>query len=328
MPTNLPPEYYEIDKRLRDAQTPTEKVSLLEDLISVVPKHKGTDHLRAGLRRQLSKLKEEAQTRKRIGGHASSFHIEREGAGQVAVIGPTNVGKSALVTALTNAAPEVSPAPYTTWKAVPGMMPFENIQVQLIDTPPISREFIEPGFFDLLRRVDILLLVLDLQADPLEQLDETLTLLAEHRLHPLHARPAAPENPRLVYLPFILLANKCDDPSLDELFDLCAELLDPGWTLLPISALTARNFDRLKRLVYERLGIIRVYARPPGKDPDLERPFVLKQGSTVTDLAQKVHRDFYEKLKSARIWGSGLFDGQMVQRDYLLQDGDIVELRI
>jgi ribosome-interacting GTPase 1 len=330
MPTNLPPEYFEVDKRYREAQAPEEKVALLEELISTVPKHKGTDKLRADLRRQLSKLKEEAQAHagKKHGGHASIFVIEREGAGQAALVGATNVGKSALLRALTNAEPEVSPAPYTTWRPMPGMMPIEDIQVQLVDTPPMDRDYVEPGLFDLIRRTDVILLVVDLQADPLEQLELTLDLLQAHRIAPAHLKARFLPEQRMVLIPTILLANKCDDESMDELFEVCCEILEGEWPILPVSALTGRNFDRLKRLVYERLEIIRVYARPPGKEPDLERPFVLKKGSTVAELARKVHRDFYENLKSARVWGSSAFEGQMVQRDYRLQDGDIVELRV
>ena len=89
------------------------RAALLEEMYSLVPKHKGTDHLRADLRRQLSRLKDEAQARKKHGSHQETYHVDREGAGQAVVIGPGNVGKSALITALTRAQPEVSPAPYT-----------------------------------------------------------------------------------------------------------------------------------------------------------------------------------------------------------------------
>jgi hypothetical protein len=328
MPTNLPPDYYEIEKRFREAESPAEKAALLEQMYSVVPKHKGTDHLRADLRRQISKLKEEAQqARKKHGGHAPVFHIEKEGAGQVAVIGATNVGKSALVTALTKAEPEISPAPYTTWKPTPGMMAVENVQVQLVDTPPLGGEFVEPGLFDLVRRSDLVLLLVDLQADPLQQLTDTLAALAEHRIAPLSLKGQYAGVERMTFAPFLILANKVDDPTQDEDFAVLCELFEGECPLLPVSALRERNFDELKQRVFEQLNIIRVYARPPGKEPDLERPFVLKKGSTIEELAGKIHRDFYEKLKTARVWGSTAFPGQMVQRDYVLQDGDIVELR-
>lgn len=328
MPTNLPPEYFEVDKRFRQAQDPAEKVALLEELIATVPKHKGTDKLRADLRRQLSKLREEAQARKKHGVHQPIFYIEREGAGQAVLIGPTNVGKSALVAALTHAEPEVSQSPYTTRKPVPGMMPVENVQVQLVDTPPMDRDYVEPWLFDLVRRTDLILLVVDLQADPPEQLEGTLALLEEHRIAPSHLRERYSAEQRMTFIPLIVLVNKCDNESMDDLFEVCCEMLEGEWPKIPVSALTGRNFERLKRMVFERLEIIRVYAKPPGKEADLEKPFVLKKGSTITDLGGKIHRDFFEKLKTARVWGSTAFEGQMVQRDYVLQDGDIVELRV
>lgn len=329
MPTNLPPESQEAEKRYREATDPAEKIELLEAFIATIPKHKGTDHLRADLRRSLAKLKSEAQTnKKKRSPQAPAFHIEKEGAGQVVLLGPTNVGKSALLAALTNAEPDISMAPYTTWTPMPGMMPIENIQVQLIDTPPLDREYVELLLFDLVRHADLILLVVDLQADPLKQLTDALLMLAEHRIAPQgwSQRLQVPE--RTIYLPLLIVANKCDDETMDEDYDVFCELFEGECPVLPVSALTGRNFDALKHAVFERLCIVRAYAQPPGKDPDLQRPFVLKKGSTVLDLARKVHRDYYENLKYARIWGSAAFDGQMVQRDYILQDGDIVELRI
>lgn len=328
MPTNLPPEYFEVEKRYRAAQTPSEKVALLEELIGTVPKHKGTDKLRADLRRQLSKLKEEAQTHKKRSAHHTSFHIEREGAGQVMVIGPTNAGKSSLVAALTHAEPEVGPAPYTTWKPVPGMMEVEGVQVQLIDTPSIDRDYLEPELFDLIRRSDLLLLVVDLLEDPLRQLDETLSLLDQHNIVPVQFRLDEQKPVHIAYLPLVVAINKYDSESMDELLDICCELLQGQWQMAAVSAETGRNLEVLKSLIFKNLEIIRVYAKPPGKEADLERPFALKRGSTVNDLAGKVHRDFLDKLKSARVWGSTAFAGQPVPRDYVLQDGDIVELRI
>jgi ribosome-interacting GTPase 1 len=297
-------------------------------MYALVPKHKGTDHLRADMRRQLSKLNQEAQAQKKKGGHASTYHVEREGAGQAVLIGPSNVGKSALLAALTHAEPEVSSVPYTTWRPLPGMMPVMDIQVQLIDTPSMEAQIAEPGLFVLARQSDLALLVVDLQADPLQQIADTLLLLRQHRLAPRPRQGIPLENPeRLTYLPFLVLVNKYDDESVDELFSICCELLEADWPIIPVSALTGRNFDPFKMLVFEQLGIVRVYAKPPGQDADLLRPFVLKQGGTVIDMARKVHRDFYEHLKFARVWGSVEFDGQMVTRDYVLHDGDIVELR-
>src|SRR4030042_4504903 len=158
MPTNLPPEYFEADKRFRAAQSTAEKIARLEELMGTIPKHKGTDKLRADYRRRLSKLKEAVQTKKRPGRQESAYNLDKEGAGQVVVAGPPNAGKSAPVRATTNAPPKASEAPFTTWEPTPGMMPYEDVQVQLIDTPPLNEEYMEAGLLDLLRRADLILL--------------------------------------------------------------------------------------------------------------------------------------------------------------------------
>jgi ribosome-interacting GTPase 1 len=328
MPTNLPPEALEAEQRYRAAQSVAEKIASLEEFISAIPKHKGTDKLRADLRKRLSKLKSAAQSQKKVSRQESPFQIDKEGAGQVVVVGPANVGKSALVAALTNATPEVADYPYTTWTPTPGMMPMENIQIQLIDTPPLNRDYVEPELIELIRRSDLILLVVDLQGYPIQQLEDTIALLQENRIMPHHLKDRYTEQRLLTFLPLLVLVNKNDDQSTDEDFEVLCELFEEAWPLLPVSATTGRNLERLKQVVFERLEIIRVYSKPPGKEPDLNAPFVLKKGSTVEEFAGKVHQDFLEQLKSARVWGSGVYDGQMVGRDHILHDGDVVELRI
>ncbi len=328
MPTNLPAEYFEAEKRYRAARSTAEKIACLEELLSAIPKHKGTDKLRADFRRKLSKLKDAAQARKKVGKRESAFHIDREGAGQVVVVGPTNVGKSALLAALTRATPEVADAPFTTWQPTPGMMPMENLQIQLIDTPPLNRDFVEPELLDLIRRSDLILLVVDLQTDPIGQLEDTIALLEEHRIMPGHRQGRHTEQRRLTFVPLLVLVNKYDDENSDEDFEIFRELLEHDWPLLPVSATTGRNLERLKQVVFDRLEIMRVYSKPPGREPDLTAPFILRRGSTVEDFALGVHQDFFENLKTARVWGSAAYDGQMVGRDHVLHDGDVVELRI
>jgi ribosome-interacting GTPase 1 len=327
MPTNLPAEYYKVEDRFKVATSPEEKITLLEELISTVPKHKGTDKLRADLRRRLSKLRSGAQGQKKLSRRVSAFQVGREGAGQVAVVGPTNVGKSALVTALTNASPEVAEQPFTTWTPTPGMMLVDNVQIQLIDTPPLNREYVEPALMDLIRRADLILLLVDLQADPIGQLEETLALLGEHNIVSEGSQKADVPAHRVTVLPVLLVVNRNDDPDTDEDFGILCELLGEEWLPLPISAKNGRNLDALKQAVFDELELIRVYAKPPFKEADLSAPFVMKRGGTVEEFAGKVHKDFYQQLKSARIWGSGVFDGQLVGRDHVLQDGDVVELR-
>jgi len=327
MPANLPPEYFEVERRYKAAQSNEEGISLLEELISTIPKHKGTDKLRADLRKRLSKMKDAAQAqKKKAGRHESAYHIEREGAGRAVLVGAPNVGKSSLVEALTHATPKISEAPFTTWNPTPGMMLVENIQIQLIDTPPLSREHIEPEMMDMLRTSDLILLTIDLKAFPFEQLEDALAILQEHHVEPI--RNQKDEEQRTAYLPFILVVNKDDDEKSDEDFQAFCELLEEDWNLTSVSATTGRNLDKLKQAVFKELHIIRVYSKPPGKDANLTSPFVLKKGSTLEEFAEKVHHDFVKNLKSARVWGSAAHDGQQVGRDHVLQDGDVVELHL
>lgn len=328
MPTNLPPEYFEVDKRYRAATSPAEKIACIEEMLSIIPKHKGTDKLRGDLRRRLSKLKTASQAKKGVSRRESAYRIDKEGAGQVAVVGPANVGKSALVATLTNATPEVADFPFTTWKPTPGMMPVENIQIQLVDTPPLNRDFVEPELLDLIRRSDLILLMVDLQTDPVEQLEDTTALLSEHRIVPYHLKERYTQQRGMTFIPLLVLANKNDDEHSDEDFEILCELLEDDWPLLPVSATTGRNLELLKQAVFEQLEIIRIYSKAPGKEPDFTAPFVMKKGGTVEDFAGKVHKDFIEKLKIARVWGDGVYDGQPVGLDHVLHDGDVVELHI
>jgi small GTP-binding protein len=325
MPTNLPPEYFEAEKRFREAKTNEEKISNLEALLSTIPKHKGTDKLRADLRRRLAKLKTSGQDGKKTGKHDSVFHIDKEGAARVVIVGAPNVGKSCLVTSLTHARPKVSEYPFTTWIPIPGMMQVKNIQVQLIDTPPLSREHIETEFLDLVRSSDLILLMVDIQADPFKQLEESIAILHDHNIS-LSCDQNLKDDPK--YLPFIVVANKTDDQKLDEDFHVFCELLDRECKLISLSAKTGRNLQQLQELVYKELGIIRIYSKRPGKEADLTAPFVLKRNSTLSEFAAKVHKDFFINLKTARVWGTGVYDGQLVGRDHILQDGDVVELHI
>jgi ribosome-interacting GTPase 1 len=328
MPTNLPPDYFEVEKQFRQATLPEEKIACLEEMLAIVPKHKGTDHLRADLRRRLSRLKATAETRRKTSRQASAYHMDREGAGQVVLVGVANVGKSALLAALTNAEPEVAGYPFTTWIPTPGMMPIEDIQVQLIDTPPLNPDFVEPEHMNLIRRADLVLLVVDLQGYPMQELEDTVSLLEAQRIMPLHRRDEYVGEVRMTFVPMQVLVTKCDDEDLDGEFEVLSELLGEEWTLIRVSAKTGHHVDEFKRRVFDALHIVRVYSKPPGEEPDLSAPFVIRKGATVQELAGKIHKDFLEQLKSARVWGSATHDGQMVGRDHVLQDGDIVELRL
>jgi ribosome-interacting GTPase 1 len=327
MPTNLPPECAELEARYRAATSPEDKIDALEELLAAIPKHKGTDHLRADLRSKLAKLKEASHSRRGAAHATSPFRVEREGAGQVAVIGCPNTGKSALVAALTNAAPEVAAYPFTTRAPVPGMMQVEAVQVQLVDTPPLHPDHVNPELIGLIRRADLLLVVVDLQGDPIGQLQDAMAMLADRRILPVVERGRHEPEARLSFKPLLVAVNKNDDEASDGDFRALCELFEGECPLLPVSARTGRGLDRLRRAIFDGLDLIRVYSKPPGKEPDLAAPFPLRRGSTVEELAGEIHRDLQRNLRSARVWGKEVFDGQPVGRDYVLHDGDIVELR-
>jgi ribosome-interacting GTPase 1 len=192
----------------------------------------------------------------------------------------------------------------------------------------VNRDFVEPELVDLIRNSNIILLMVDLLTEPVQQLEDTVAFLKERRIVPSHLQEQYTGDRRPTFIPLLVLANKCDDQECDEVFEIFCELLEEEWPLLPVSVSNGRNLDLLKQAVFEQLSIVRVYSRPPGEEPDLSAPFILESGSSVEDFAGKVHQDFLRNLKSARVWGHGVYDGQMVGRDHVLHDGDVVELRI
>ncbi|MBN1830158.1 MAG: TGS domain-containing protein [Deltaproteobacteria bacterium] len=328
MPANLPPHYYAAEQQYREAKTPEEKIEALEEMIAIMPKHKGTDKLKADLRRRIARHRDESQQKKGASKFKTAYSIQKEGAAQVAIIGFPNTGKSSLVSLITNAAPEVADYPHTTHKPMPGMAVYENIQFQLIDTPPVTKDFTEPLFADLIRRTDVVMIFLDLEADPLQQLEDTLEFLASFRIF-AEGLPV-PEN--ILKKPAIkttlLVANKMDSTEREEDFNVFCELSPVQLPRLGISAKTGKNIPALLSRLYDLSKIIRVYTKSPGKEADPTKPFVLPAATTLGELAAKVHKDFAERMKYAKVWGTAVHDGQMVQRDYVLQDGDIVEIHI
>lgn len=313
MPANLPPQYFEVEKRFRSAKNPLEKIDALEEMLAIMPKHKGTDHLKAELRSRIAKLTQQAG--KKAGGHRASMLIQKEGAAQVAVIGLPNVGKSLIVSCLTKASPTVADYPFTTHIATPGMMIFENIQIQLIDTPPFVPQTTEYWLPHMLRRADALICVIDLYNDPLPQVKSILNQLETKRIE-------ITGNKRL-----LIVGNKLDLDNGNNLYHL-QNAYQQRYPVIGVSAITSTGLNRLKQTIYELLNIIRVYTKIPGGKPDFTDPITIPRGSTLEDAAEAVHKDFKIKLKYARIWGSGKHEGVMIRKKHILQDGDIIELHV
>jgi ribosome-interacting GTPase 1 len=255
--------------------------------------------------------------------------VEKVGAAQVFLVGPPNAGKSLLLSRLTNAAPEVAPYPYTTRRPLPGMMPFEDIQVQLVDTPAISKEFLEPWLPSIMRNADGIVLVVDASSETLlEQLEEVLQILEASKMR-LARKFFAPAPPGIACMKTMLVANKMDLPGASENLGILRELYGERFHLHPVSALTNAGLAEFPGLLYEFLEIIRVYTKAPGEKKDGKgAPFILFRGATVLEVAEMIHKDFAKRLKFARVWGSQKYDGMKVQKDYVLSDGDLVELHV
>ncbi|OGO00936.1 MAG: hypothetical protein A2Y58_02200 [Chloroflexi bacterium RBG_13_51_52] len=325
MPANLTPQYLEAERNFRAAKTVQEKIAWLEEMLAVMPKHKGTDHLRADLRTKIANLSKSMG--KKAATARSTTKIEKAGAAQVAVIGPPNTGKSQIVAAITKASPTVAAYPYTTQSATPGMMHFENVQVQLIDTPPLGEQPPEWWLLNIIRRADALLLVVDLSQDALEQTDALITVLKEKNIGlGKNEEPEDEESP-VSYKKALLVANKADLDPGGENYHALKELYAD---VLPAIAVTASggNLDELKKRIFHMLDVMRVYTKTPGAKPDMTEPIILERGSTLEMAAVAIHKSFASRMKYARVWGSGKFDGVMVKRDHILQDGDIIELHV
>jgi len=325
MPANLPPQYFEVEKRYREARSVSEKLKYLEEMLAIMPKHKGTDKLKADLRRRIAQLKDMGASRKGPGRRTPIYLVEREGVGQVALLGPPNTGKSSLLAALTKAQPVIADYPYTTRTPLAGMMRFENVQVQLVDTPPLGEDYLEPWFPDLLRRADAFAVILAPPEDPAAQLEALQATLARYHLGLQgcdRALPPAGFSCRRA----LLVLNKADLLPDPEDLELYREVLGEDFPVRVVSALTGQGLAELRAAIFALLEIVRVYTRAPGKAANFKSPFVLPQESTLKELADRIHHDLGRNFKFARVWGRDTFEGQRVQRDYLLREGDIVEI--
>jgi ribosome-interacting GTPase 1 len=328
MPANLPPQYFEAEKQYRRAKTPQEKIEALEEMLTLMPKHKGTDRLRADLRTKIAKFYEEAEKRPFVAKKGSQlYYVRKEGAGQVALVGPPNVGKSQLVSALTLAAPQVADYSFTTQLPIPGMMEYENVQVQLVDLPAVNAPEVSSWLPNIVKNADLLLIVVDLAQDPVAQLETIVEWLAKHRMalsNELQEPPAGMTHVKRA----LVIANKMDAENAPQNLEMLVSRCSGALPVLAVSAGRGDGLEQFRETVYKALDVIRVYTKPPGGKVDLTEPSVVRKGSTVGDVAETVHKDFARNLKYAQVWGSGKFDGQRVKRDYILQDGDIVELHI
>jgi len=331
MPANLTAQYLKAEEEYRRATSPEEEVSCLQVMLQEIPKHKGTDHLQADLKAKIAKLKREISAEKGAGKKKGrGLRIPRQGAGTAILLGGPNAGKSQLIVSMTRATPEVAPYPFTTQTPTPAMMEWEDVTVQLIDTPPITTDFMDPHMFGLIRAADLALLMVDLGSDDgIEQCQDLLDRLKDSKTR-LAATSFLDENDvGLSYTRTFLVPNKIDLPEAAERLELLHELCPLDLTEHAISATVGTGLETLRTAIYRSLDVIRVYSKlPTAKEADRERPFTLRRGRTLLEMAGLVHKDFIERLKFARVWGEAVHDGTVVKGDYVLHDKDVVELHM
>ena len=317
MPANLPPTYYKLKHQHEAAKTDEERLSLLEEMLRIIPKHKGSEKVVSDLRRRIASYKRDPSEK---GGKGSSRrshseHIPKQGAGQIVLIGPPNGGKSQILSNFTNAKPEVSPTPYTTALPTIGMLRYENIQFQLIDTPSILLDFISSTLLTLTRNADLVLPIVSLASDNLlDDLDTVIAFLKEADREISESRP-------------LVVANQLDTIGAEERLEILKEFYEDTFQIHPISAETGVGKESLSQAIYTELDILRIYPKAPGKAIERDDPIVIPTGSTVLDAAMELHKDFAE-FRFARIWGPQWHDGQSVSRNDVIYDGDVVEFHL
>jgi ribosome-interacting GTPase 1 len=327
MPANLPPQYSKAEHELRSLTSPADRLEKLREMFRLVPKHKGTEKLQAELKQRISLARDEIDTAKHAKRGGISHRVPHEGAGQIVLVGAPNAGKSALVAALTHARPEVAPYPFTTRLPQPGMMPWRDVQVQLVDLPPISADVMEPWLPSIVRSADAALLVVDLSEDDmLEAVEAVIARLAATHTELVGSLPFHEEDESIQHVKTLLVANKLDAPDAAERLELLQECYVERFPVVAVSAISREGLESLANQAYDLLQVIRIFTKVPGKPVDRTHPFTLPIGSTIEDLARAVHRDLADHLKFAKVWGTGVFDGQTVRRDHELHDADIVEL--
>ncbi len=330
MPANLTQQYLKAEQQYRQASTPEEELVCLQAMLREVPKHKGTDHLQAQLKQKIAKAKKDMQAPGKAGKGGRGIRIPRQGAGTAIILGGPNAGKSQLLTSLTRATPEVAPYPFTTHQPTPGMMAWEDVTVQLVDTPPITPDFLESYMYGIIRGAELVLLMVDLGADSgVEQCQDVLDRLKETKTRLGSETYLSEEDVGLSFTRTYVVPNKIDLPDAQDRLDLFHELCPVEFEEFVISAVEGTGIEPLRNAIYKAMEVVRVYTKlPTSKEADRDRPFTVRQGSTLADLAGHVHKDYIEGLKFARVWGSAVHDATVVKRDYVLHDQDVVELHM
>ena len=333
MPANLTPPYKKAEQRFREAADDQERLDCLQEMLKLVPKHKGTEKIQAEIKAKIAKIKKSPG--QKSGGASKQKaldNIPREGAAQIPLVGPPNCGKSQFLASVSHAHPLVADYPFATREPVTGMMTWENVKFQLIDLPPIAPESYDGWMTSILFRADAVFLFADLSSDSLiEEISAVTALLKEHRISlcaPNHEIDDEDYSLDEVVKKTFLVANKCDLDEDDIRLGFLREEFGAKLPIYRINSITKEGIAQLESDLFSTLHLLRVYTKTPGHDADRNDPVVLHIGATVEDAAYSIHKDFAERLQFAKIWGIGKHDGQRVQKEFVLTDGDVLEFHI
>jgi uncharacterized protein len=346
MPANLTPKYHKAELAFRQAQTSEEEFDCLQLMLRELPKHKGTDKLQANLKQRISRIKQDILASAQNQAKRKGFRLARQGAGRAVILGAPNSGKSQLLASLTRATPEIAAYPFTTREPLPGMMAWEDVFVQLVDTPPITRDFLATEIHPLIRSAEVAILLLDLSHD--EGGDEFQTIirrLNQSKTRLSNVTEISADDVGVTFTKTIVVANKCDAPSAADRLAYFREMYPHTFPEIVISATERIGLNLLSDSIFRALNVIRIYTKIPGnKTPDFEHPFTLAFGATVADVAELVHVEVAKKLKYAKVWGDSVNmgvsgetpnnsnsraienPGTQVKPDHILSDQDVVEL--
>lgn len=328
MPANLTIQFRLAEEAYRQAATPEEEWHCLEVMLRELPKHKGTEHLQAELKQKISKAKKEVEAHARSRKKGFGIRIPKQGAGRVVLVGGPNAGKSQLLASLTRARPEIAAYPFTTREPQIGMMAWEDVFVQLIDTPPMTSDFLEPYHQDLIRSSDLVLLLVDLGEDNgLEDCHAVLGRLAETKTRLSRTSYLDHHDLGRSYTRTFQVFNKRDVADFSVRCELFREELKLDFDCFEVSATTGEGMEELRDAIYHALDVVRVYTKQPNRrEPDYDKPFTLKRGGTLADVALLIHREVAERLKFGKVWGTDVHPGTQVTAEYQVRDQDVVEI--
>jgi ribosome-interacting GTPase 1 len=326
MPANLPPDYYAAERRYRQASETWEKIEILREMLAIMPKHKGTEHLQGDLKRKIAKLNAQAK-KKQVRSRSSVIdHIPKEGAGQAVLVGPPNSGKSSILSAVTNAHSEIADYPFSTYKPVVGMMSYEDIKIQLVDMPPIAPDFNESWYYNIIRLADVVLFIIDVNVIPTEKkLNDSLKQLEEHKILLTACGDHRPGS-SIALKTTLLVCNKDDIDDLDDKKKIATKIYGNKFPYIFISISKNRNIDEFREAVFKTLNVIRIYTKVPGKKVDKGNPFILPACTNVKEAAKTIHNELAETMKFVCLWDSNKYNGHRVEKNHILNDGDIIEI--